>query len=59
MAGVTGQRTVADWVVYVAMHGCTRIVIYADRRMVSVSMAITGDREFVQCDVDRRLVHSG
>jgi len=36
-------------------HGATPVLTYADRRMVSVSMVITGDPDFVRWDVGHRL----
>ena len=36
-------------------HGSTPVLTYADRRMVSVSMVISGDPEFVQWDLGHRI----
>ena len=35
-------------------HGATPVLTYADRRMVSVSMVITGDPDFVRWDLGHR-----
>jgi Neuraminidase (sialidase) len=39
----------------ITMHGETPTVIYADRRMVSVSAVRTSDADFLQWDVEHRL----
>jgi Neuraminidase (sialidase) len=39
----------------ITRHGRTPILVYADRRMVSVSMARTSDPDFLKWDVARRM----
>ena len=39
----------------IARHGRTPILVYADRRMVSVSLVRTSDPEFLRWDVEQRL----